>query len=50
MSQLLIVRSLFNLVRDAKIKGTEFVDCVLQQYIDTTLSNTLMLETILSYV
>lgn len=50
LTQMLVIKSLFDLVRDAKLKGTEFVDNILTSYIDSTLTNTLILETIMGYI
>jgi len=50
LSQLLIVRSMHDMVREAKLKGTEFISNIVGQYLEHTLSNSQILEAALSFI
>jgi aminopeptidase N len=50
LSQLLIVRSMHDMVRQAKLKGTDFINNILTNYLEHTLSNGQILEAALTFI
>ena len=50
LSQLLIIRSFYEMVKDAKMKGTSFVSTILNGYLESTLTNIQTFDAIMLFL